>query len=358
VESESGSGRLVFATTGEGGETGLRVSLRSAPGAGSTILRQLWIQSWLSGQQRRDRVVFGVRATESQVRVVLPREPQAAMRLLKVAVDHQELGGAVATADGAIVIPLPPSADAGPHEHVVELWYICDVPASRPGSLTLEAASIDALDQVERTYWQVVLPRSQILVGLDPAVTAEMQWRWDGFGWRRQSSRDQAELEQWTDASRQDPPAPGTNRYLFATFGSARRLEITTAYRSWILLAASGGVFAVGLMLLYVPLLRHPAWLLATAVLVGGVGLMVPELAILMAQAAALGALLVVLVPLFGHWLARSPRAMPLPRDVRARSDSKLRAGSGWVTRAEGSSRSTPASTALPSQLPAKDSKS
>ena len=133
---------------------------------------------------------------------------------MKVAVDQVEVAVDGPGPRGEVSVPIP--ARLRPcwlTEHVVELWYDILAPGHRAyGRLSLTAATMDAQDRVDRMYWQVILPRGEVVVSRDSRLTAELQWQWDQFGWRRYPSQDQADLEQWIDASRQEPIPIGTNR--------------------------------------------------------------------------------------------------------------------------------------------------
>src|SRR5262249_36786927 len=80
------------------------------------------------------------------------------------------------------------------------------------------------------------------------------------------------------------------------------KLEVRTAGRSWLVLTASGAVLILGLLLIYVPLVRHPAILLCAAVVSLAMSAIYPEPTLLIAQAASLGLLLAALA----GWLERS----------------------------------------------------
>jgi hypothetical protein len=357
-EGKSGSDKLVLATTTEGVEPVLQVSLRGASPAATTVVHQIWIQSWVTREQRRDRAVFRVRTRESQLRVILPQPADAEVRLVKLAVDHHEVTFDGPGPHGEIVVPVAQESDAAVHEHVVEVWYVLAPRDTARGNLEIEAAAVDAVDRVERTYWQVILPGSEIVVSRDPRVTPELRWQWDGFGWRRHPSRDQVELEQWIDASRQDPVPPGTNRYLFTAVGAVNRLELATTSRSWILLDCSGVTLAVGLLLLYVPLLRHPVLLLAASVVTITAGMMWPEFAILFAQAAILGALLAVMASVCRRMLWRLYTIAPTVQGRAQFSDSKIKGAEQGPPRADGSSKVSATSAPMSVEIPAAEFKS
>ncbi|MHB8860767.1 MAG: hypothetical protein ACYC6N_00075 [Pirellulaceae bacterium] len=355
-DSESGAGQLVLATSAEGTDPLLQISRRRTSPAGTTVMHQLWIQSWLTERWRRDRAVFKISTSEPRLRVTLPQLAATEVRLVKVAVDRLDVVSEGPGPHGEITIPVPPASGTMPQEHVVEVWYLLAAPRIARGQLSLEAATLDAKDRVERMYWQVILPRGDVVVSRDPRLTAERRWQWDQFGWRRYPAQDQAELEQWIGASRQEPSPSEANRYLFTTFGAVRQLELITASRSWILLACSGITLMIGLVLLYVPVLRHPVLLLVAGAITAALGLMWPDLAILFSQAALLGVLLVLVARVFRQWLWRT--VTPTVQGRTQFSDSKFRIGENVVSRAEGSSRISATSPPASVQVSAADSKS
>ena len=102
-----------------------------------------------------------------------------------------------------------------------------------------------------------------------------------------------------------DPQAPlpsSVNQYLYSSCGSVERIEVRTAGRALVLLAISGTALLAGLLLLYVPALRHPAVLLVVAVAVLAGGLFDLEPALQVAQVAVVGVAL-LLVSRVLRWL-------------------------------------------------------
>ncbi len=84
-------------------------------------------------------------------------------------------------------------------------------------------------------------------------------------------------------------PSRRAGRYLFSALGKPPPAEVRLAARTWIVLGASGAALIVGLLLIYVPPLRHPATLLLLGVALPAAGLIAPAPTMLFAQAAALG---------------------------------------------------------------------
>lgn len=357
-ESKSNGDKLVLVTTSEHVPPLLQLSLRGTSPAGTTVLHQVWVQSWFAHQQRRDRAVFRVRTRESLVRVNLPQPADAEVRLVGLAVDGHELAVEELGPQGELTVPVGPQAKAAVHEHVIEVWYVLQSQATARGRLKIEAATINAVDRVDRMYWQVILPASEVVVSRDPRIAPELQWRWDGFGWRRHAVRGQAELEHWINASTQDPVPESTNRYLYTALGAVHQLELTTMGRSWLLSACSGLALLGGLLLLYVPLLRHPGVLLVAGVLTLTAGMMVPDWAILFAQASLLGVFLAGLAWVCRQLLSRGSVAAPAVLGRSPFSDSKIKVSDKGLPRAEGSSRNAATASPMSVQIPTAGSNS
>jgi hypothetical protein len=155
-------------------------------------------------------------------------------------------------------------------------------------------------------YWQLVLPRNEHVIAGPEGFTPECRWGWNGLFWGRVPLIEQPELEAWCGATRRGDDVPkATSRYLFSSWGPVQQCELRTASRWLIVLGASSAVLAVGLVLIYVPRSRHPASLVAAAVLLLGAALIYPEPALLALQAASLGLALVFLAALLHRTLAR-----------------------------------------------------
>jgi hypothetical protein len=195
-----------------------------------------------------------------------------------------------------------------------------------------------------------------VLVRGDSQFTPEQAWSWRQFGWQRQPLREQQDLEDWIGASRQDPIPTATNRYVFTSFGVPRRLEIVTFARSWVLLIASGVTLAAGLLLIYVPVLRHPACLLTVGVVLLGLGLVRPELSVVVAQAAVLGIVLVIVARLLRQAVSRGDAGEPAVHGRSQYADSKTT--EVQYPRGEGSSRVTTGSAPVAIQMPTAEPKS
>lgn len=349
-DAESVGGQLMLSGSADTGQAELRVVGQRVDWGAGSVAYQVWVQTWLAANQRRDRVAFRVRTSEDQVRVRLPLDGGSLPQAIRVAVDQREATFLGPDPQGVLTCPLPGTVgnDAteernGVTEHVVEVWYTLTEPTIRSGRRHWLAPTIDAIDQVDRAYWHLIVPRGEVVIVGDRAMTAEWLWHWSGLGWRRGLLREQADLEQWIGASSQELIPATANQYVFTAFGLPERLEVTTASRSMLVLVLSGVVLAVGGMLMYVPVLRHPAGLLGLGVVVVALGTAFPEPAILLAQAAVAGLALAFLGRIIHMrlWQNAQPGAGRYPltdsklmeiRYPRADGSSRAQAGSVPVT--------------------------
>jgi PAS domain-containing protein len=289
----------------------------------TTFVDRAWIQSWLTESVRQDRVVYLFTSNEDQLRLELPAGIRAGD--VELMLDGQPLPP-VASPSGPLIVVLP--ADAERREHVLELRYQFEGRGPHNGSLVLESPKWDNHVKIRRTYWQLLLPTDEHLVKASGDLTAEYDWTWndDYLGVRRVPLKDDEQLEQWVgltrfakrvDASasagavRATPAAPDhpehANRYLFSTAGQEGRFEVVVIRRWLLLLVASAGALAIGLVLIYFPALRRARALVAAAAVALIVALIYPEPALLFAQAGSLGLLLVLAALVLRGIVSRRP---------------------------------------------------
>jgi len=262
----------------------------------ATVVERAWLQTWLSGLVRQDRAVYRFSTSSDQLALSLPAGVTAAN--LELQLDHRQLSPAAA-ANGTLTVKLPPGAED--QQHVLELRY--QVENVTPGSHTIETNLPRLPDGVwvQRLYWQLVLPSDEQLLSSPPELTPEFTWQWSGLGWSRKNSWDQPELEKWVSATPEDALPQATNRYLFSTLGSTPKIVVRWAARWQIVLGASAAVLVVGLLLMYLPLSRRPWILFAAGVVLVALSVAMPDAALLLAQAAVLGCMLIFLA----GWLKR-----------------------------------------------------
>jgi hypothetical protein len=261
----------------------LQPAQSAAPAA--VVVSKVWIQTWLVGGVRQERVVFRLATGQDQVRIRLPASPGRGS--VQVGVNGQSLVAAVRE-PASVTLDLPAAARG--RDTVVELWY--SVPHRTPAMLAASSLTPPLLEggsPPRRVYWQVCLAAGEHLVVPPSDWDGEMRWAADQWPLGRQTALDQEQLESWTGASRQDPLPRGVNTYLFSTLGSVRKLEFTAADRRTLLVLGAGAALAIGLALVHLPALRRPETLLLVATAIAALALLLPDTAVLLAQAAALG---------------------------------------------------------------------
>ncbi|NLY02960.1 MAG: hypothetical protein GXY83_43465 [Rhodopirellula sp.] len=278
--------------------------------SGSTVVRRAWVQTWLTGASRQDRAVFRFYSTQAQLQIVLPAgvNPED----VEVFLDGDRAVGRP-TPYGQLIVPLTPAAD--PESRQLELSYHFRAVRQGPGSLALELPRLGEDVWTRRVYWELVLPGTEHVIASPGGLTPEFRWDWMGAFWSREPSLDQTALENWVGVQPSAPLPSGANCYLFSSPGIPTRCEIRTATRSLLVLSASGTALVLGLLLIYVPAVRHPVVLLAMVFALAGAAMVYPGPALLAAQAACLGVILTLVACLLQQALRRKrPRATALDR--------------------------------------------
>jgi hypothetical protein len=296
-------------STGARSEIELGVSLRENRASVAPVVDRAWIQSWLGEHSRQDRAVYRVVGGAGRFNVSLPQGVTA----IEVLVD----GERVAPEDGSSLDQLSVALPMGetPHDaSIVELRYRFSERKARTnsGAAVLQGPTLDKRAAPQRLFWQVVLPGDEHLWAAPRGFTSENNVAWKSIAWDGKPTLSQSELETWVGATHESELPPATRQYLFSTTGGEHALEVHLVRRSMLVLISSGLVLVVGLGLLYWPASRHPALLLVTAVALAATASLWPYTAMLCAQAAVVGLLLVVVAMLMQHWIG-SRRALSRP---------------------------------------------
>ncbi len=268
------------------------------PGAGSTVsVSRLWLQSVLNDQGRQDRAAWKLRTMARELTLHFP--PGTEMESIELALDGRKLAGV--RREDAMHISLP--GDSTPRDRVLEAWFA--VPGEQPMGESLQtrlpAPRLQGVAHIRAAYWQLCLPADRHLLADPAGFIPEMQYSWSTWFWDRRGTKSQEELEAWVGASSQEPIPLQTNQYLFSSFGGLESLQLFAASRRVILAIGGAVVLGLGLLLLHLRSLRHPATALAIAVGLGVAALIWPAAGLLLAQGAAL-ALAVVGIAVLWQW--------------------------------------------------------
>jgi hypothetical protein len=289
------------------------LKLRGESGVDAPIVvDRAWIQTCVTQEAaaaRQDQVVLQLATRRRELEITLPEgaaREQAAVLVARVAAGDPRAGApAVALpvtprtrGDRGLIIPL--SADAEPTGYyVISLQYHFPGQRASRGAMKFEFPGLGKEAWIHRAYWQLLLPPEEHLVETPRDLTSEFVWGWNRFYFGRLPVLSQTDLETWAWGSVRHPsnsPAPaGMNVYLFSSLGRIDSCAIVTAGRSMIVFVCSGLALLAGLILIYVRAARHPVVLLAAAVFLVGLTAIYPELALLAAQASAVGLALALL---------------------------------------------------------------
>lgn len=262
------------------------------------IVSRAFVQTWFTRSLRQDRAVYRLTSGRQEFSVRLPEG--AALGEVEVWVNGQPAAIEIEP-DGRVSIPLPlEKAEEG----VVEIRYHFTDPRPPRGPLSIAFPRPEPDVWIDRLYWLCYLPRDEHLLSNPAGFAPEYHWQWNGWSWGRTPSWTQADLETWAGV----PPWPmspeGVNSYLFSTVGRFELASVYTANRSVMVLTASLVALGLGLLVVYVPLFRHPAWAVVVAVGLGALALVYPEQTVLGVQAALLGVILAVLAGLLQRTIA------------------------------------------------------
>ncbi len=301
-------------------KVGLRIIPLERPKTPGIMVHRLFVQSWLTADDREDRAVFNLTASDTKVRFRLP--PGAGTQALSVAIDGREFLGWGLTDRGEVVIDVPPEKLNQPC--VVEFWY--DFPEGRLQrnwwNNTLDPPAVVGVSTVRQIMWEVVTAADVHLL-IDPSsYVPEMNWGWHGLYFGRRAAHPQADLENWVGASRQNPLPAAANHYLFNSFGRSPQLQLALMRRRWLILIASALALGCGLALVYFKPLRSAATLTVLGILLVAGALIAPEMAALAGQAAVAGLIASAFAVLFRSLLR--PKTAPVYDVSRRRTESSL----------------------------------
>lgn len=285
-----------------------------------TAASMAWFQTRLVGGERWERAVFQFTSGESRLPLRLPAGTD--LTQCRIVLD----GANVALPSESERDGMQLQLAGATRRHVLDVSYRLSSREPTHGHITLAPPQLGSNLWIRQTYWQLVLPRDEHLVFWPSDLSGEFAWRLRGVGFARESTVEQHDLETWSDAPTLADVPTETNRYVFSAVGPIDTLDVYTADRSLLVLIGSGTVLGLGLALLYLPKLRRPALLWLGGIVLAVAAMICPELALLVAQAALLGAALVLL-------------ALALHRFVHHRQSQS------FVVRAGPSSISDPGST-------------
>jgi hypothetical protein len=281
----------------------------------ATSVERVWLQTWQAGDKVQERAAFRFRTTGSAVVVELP--PGVASQEVEVLLDGQ-LADVSARDEGRVVIELSharrPASPAGAGDaRTLELRYRRTASISWLARQTLTPPQLAGMSTLGEVYWQLILPAGNHVLRTPEPLAPIDRWQWFDVFWGRQPMLGQAELEDWVGATHSAFVAsPKQTAYLYSGLAPVASIELLTAGRWLIVLAASGAVLAVGCAWIYLPVVRR-AWIgLLLAASIAALAVTYPVPAALLGQASVAGWILAVVALCLRGWLARPARRQPL----------------------------------------------
>ena len=271
----------------------IRLQIKSpvAGRQGSTTVDRAWVQSWISKSVRQERFVYRFTSTADEIDVTLPAEAEATSTELLM--DDRSISAT--HGKGKIRVPITDVA----HAHVLEIRYQLANPENAGANVAVELPKLAGNVWIDRLYWQLVLPRDEHLISEAADLTDEFGWEWMGWGWARRPAWEQADLEKWVGTRTTAALPEATNRYLFSAMGNLPNLSARYAARWEVVLICSAIAPIVGLALINTGLARRPSMLLICGVVLLATSIWLPDVTLLLAQAAVLGIVLLGI----GVWL-------------------------------------------------------
>ena len=305
VASEESSGdRLRLQASDATTSLPVQMRMRRDISRTSTLIQRRWVQTALLNDQCRERLAFQIRTNESDLRIQFPPRGVDPSTLI-VAINNQRVPVDLVVLDSQQELTIRLASSNVESDYRVELWYMRSGFDSQQLSLPLPTVVNSKMSG--STYWQIVTTNSQHLLGTPRGWTPEYDWSWSGLYWFRASALGQSDLEQWVGASTQLALPENTNQYLLSTVGEEDTLSASITSRSTLLLWISGMVLGIGLIILKLPVLQHPMVIFSVGIVSALVAVWVPELMLLVMQAAFLGIALVVVARIL-DWIISGPR--------------------------------------------------
>jgi hypothetical protein len=310
----------------------LHVQTLNANSPAETFVDRVWLQTWVSGDERQERAAFRFRTAGAQATVELaPQTPDALEVLLdgeRADILSREPGRVVVAVHQPTVAEDTSIGNETTFSHTLELRYRVPIRTALLTRHVMTPHQIVGSNALTESYWQVILPTDTHVIRSPGQMTAANVWQWLGSFWGRRPVRSQQELEEWSGAAVQSGPAQSQNEYLFTGLSPVSTMQFVTAPRWLIVLVASASVLGLALGCIHVPALRRPWMIGAVGCLLAGLALAFPAAALLLAQASALGLVLAVLTIFISRLVARpAPWGVIIPasgthRDATPRLES------------------------------------
>ena len=316
----------------------------------TTVIERAWIQTWLSSSARQDRAVFQFTSNQKKLLFHLPGGAAPEQMLAMLDGNHVE-----AQAAGKNRFSLPLSGDGDIRSYLLELRY--HFPGQRPaqGLLSFDFPRLGSNLWTRRMYWQLILPQNEHVLINPPGFDREYFWKWSGYFWGREPVLNQMQLDTWIGSPVHAILPEGSGVYLYGNLGNADHAELLTIGRTLIVTVASGAALVLGLLLIYVPIVRHPFSLLVISLVLLSLAMIYPEPAAMIAQASGLGLALTLMAGILERSMAQRRKMFAFKessKTIKELTSSRTRLPPASPASTGSSSRAKPAVSQSPPQGP------
>jgi hypothetical protein len=312
----------------------------------TTVVERAWIQTWLSSSARQDRAVFQFTCNQKKLFFHLPggAAPEQILAMLDgKRVDAQAAG------ENRFSLALPGEGEI--RSYLLELHY--HFPDQRPaqGLLSFDFPRLGSNVWTRRMYWQLILPQNEHVLINPPGFDREYYWKWSGYFWGREPVLNQTQLETWIGTPVHAILPEGVGVYLYGNLGNADHAELRTIGRTLIVAMASGAALVLGLLLIYIPVIRHPFSLLVISLFLLSLAMIYPEPAVMIAQASGLGLALTLLAGMLERSMARRRKKFAFKessKTIKELTSSRTRLPPALPASTGSSTRTMPAASQSP----------
>ena len=323
------------------------VHRRTTDRSGTVVLERSWIRSWFAPTKRHDRYSVRLSTTADHVQLRLPSgtiEDSLAIWL------NGSPAAATLTDPEILRVDFP---DDIPREHcLLELQYALPRSTDWLGKTAIEFPLVLRAINPRQTFWHVIMAGREHLLAGPSGFSTHAKWCWKSFYWDRQARMDDANFEQWLSNESEIALNSQANEYLFSTYGTEDETALRLGNLTILILVVGGLVLLIGLASLHGTWIRHPSLLVLASVSIFAAVSWWPDVAPLLFQAVALGALLAGL----GVYLRSLVRRRLIAKGLLL-DDSISESPSRFRRRGENSGYNPSTTAAISLQIPAVESK-
>ncbi|GIW97067.1 MAG: hypothetical protein KatS3mg111_0400 [Pirellulaceae bacterium] len=278
----------------------LAVLPRTTPQAGRVEILASWLQTAISGDQRRDRFVVRFRGEVDYLRIRLPDRADVRNNRVRALLDGMATDAVYDSRTDALVVAVAPAAgqrsSAPLPPRTLDLFYSVRSGLQSLTLLDVGVPQIDGAEVVGRFYWQLATPNTQHLVWHQPTLTPEWRWQWNGTCFVRRSVLDEPELTRLLQAAEVDELPVSVNRYLLSGSLPEASIRVWVAARHVLWLPVGLLAIVLTVLVLNVPYLRGPWFGLVLGSAVVSLAVVAPDIGILFGQTAVLSLMLSALI--------------------------------------------------------------